>query len=50
MVLKFKLMLFGLVMLIDMAHFDVQAQLEMILSTNGLSENVFEIASKSLAT
>ncbi|XP_044486080.1 puromycin-sensitive aminopeptidase-like isoform X1 [Mangifera indica] len=27
-----------------------KAQLEMILSTNGLSENVFEIASKSLAT
>ncbi|KAF8369838.1 hypothetical protein HHK36_032140 [Tetracentron sinense] len=26
-----------------------QAQLEMIMSTNGLSENVFEIASKSLA-
>ncbi|KAI3901392.1 hypothetical protein MKW92_037474 [Papaver armeniacum] len=28
----------------------LQAQLEMIMSTNGLSENVFEIASKSLAT
>lgn len=27
----------------------LQAQLEMIMSTNGLSENVFEIASKSLA-
>lgn len=27
----------------------VQAELEMILSANGLSENVFEIASKSLA-
>lgn len=27
-----------------------QAQLEKILATNGLSENVFEIASKSLAT
>jgi len=26
-----------------------QAQLEMIMATNGLSENVFEIASKSLA-
>lgn len=27
----------------------LQAQLERIMSTNGLSENVFEIASKSLA-
>lgn len=27
----------------------LQAQLEMIMSANGLSENVFEIASKSLA-
>jgi aminopeptidase N len=27
----------------------LQAQLELIMSTNGLSENVFEIASKSLA-
>lgn len=27
----------------------LQAQLEMIMSTNGLSENVFEIASKSLS-
>ena len=27
----------------------VQAQLEMIVSANGLSENVYEIASKSLA-
>lgn len=26
-----------------------QAQLEMIVSANGLSENVYEIASKSLA-
>lgn len=27
----------------------LQAQLEMIMSVNGLSENVYEIASKSLA-
>lgn len=30
-------------------HGSMQAQLEMIVSANGLSENVFEIASKSLA-
>ena len=30
-------------------HGLIQAQLEMIVSANGLSENVFEIASKSLA-
>ena len=30
-------------------HGLMQAQLEMIVSANGLSENVFEIASKSLA-
>jgi aminopeptidase N len=29
--------------------FLIQAQLEMIISANGLSENVYEIASKSLA-
>ena len=29
--------------------FVMQAQLEMIVSANGLSENVYEIASKSLA-
>ena len=28
----------------------LQAQLERITSTNGLSDNVFEIASKSLAS